>query len=200
MTHSQAIIEHLRQDTILERCLVIDTLCPLLEPARNTSLFTELSQAIISQQLHPKAAKTIYQRFLALFSAEPNPTELLTFSSETLRSPGLSLQKATYLTDLAEKITMQTIPGVEVLAEWDDQAIIQVLTQVKGVGEWTAQMFLIFRLHRLDILPTKDLGIRKKMQQLYSLEMRPLPPQMEKIAAPWRPYRSIACWYLWQWS
>lgn len=197
---AQAALAHLKQDKNLSRCLNPELVCPLFQLPRTTDLFTELSRAIIAQQLTPKAAATIYQRYLDLFSEQPHPEQLLRLSPAALRSPGLSKQKATYLLDLAEKISANTIPDITQLAEYDDEAVIQHLIQVKGVGQWTAQMLLIFRLQRLDVLPVDDLGIRKKMQQLYGLGDRPKPAQMLEIAEPWRPYRSVACWYLWQWT
>jgi len=161
--------------------------------------FEALVESIVSQQLSVKAADTIYKRILALGpnGTLPPPADLLLIPTETLRAAGLSFQKISYTRDLCTKIVDKTIilPDLEHLP---DEDVIQTLRLVKGIGRWTAEMFLIFRLGRPDILPVADLGIQQGIKKLYNLKEDPKPERMEKIAKPWRPYRSIACWYLWR--
>lgn len=158
--------------------------------------FEALVRSIVFQQLSTKAAATIYGRVEAAVG-EVTPGRILERSVEELRGLGLSGQKASYVRDLAEKtqagqIRFQDLPTL------DDAAVIEHLTQVKGVGVWSAQMFLMFALRRPDVLPTGDLGIRMAMQRAYRMRQPPKPERMEKVARPWRPYASVACWYLWR--
>lgn len=161
--------------------------------------FNALCRSIVFQQLSGKAAGTIMGRVLqaAGQGGKVSPRKVLALGAEGLRPLGVSQQKASYLLDLAERSQRKQIPWAR-LAEMPDEAVVEVLTAVKGVGVWTAQMFLIFALRRPDVLPVGDLGIQTGMQRLYALEARPKAAQMEELAAPWRPYRSIACWYLWR--
>jgi len=152
----------------------------------------------VYQQLSGKAAATIYGRVLALYGGRaPTPAELAATPAARLRRAGLSRQKLRYLKDLARHAASGRLP-LDVLDGMADEAVIEALTAVRGVGTWTAQMFLMFRLGRLDVLPVLDLGIQKGMRHAYRLRRRPTHAQMEKIAAAWRPYRSVACWYLWR--
>lgn len=160
--------------------------------------FSTLARAIVFQQLAGAAAARIFERFQALVDPHPLTAEtVLRVHLRRLRSAGLSLQKATYLRDLAKKAASGAIPFHR-LPDLPDQEVIQVLTQVKGVGVWTAHMFLIFALRRPDVLPTSDYGIRAAMKKAYSLPDLPKPAEMEALAQPWRPYASVASWYLWQ--
>jgi DNA-3-methyladenine glycosylase II len=160
-------------------------------------VFHSLAEAIVYQQLNGKAAVTIFKRFAAL-AGEPLTAEgIAKLTAEQMRSVGLSKQKSSYLRDMAERairgeLSFTHLPGMT------DEEVIKHLTQVKGVGVWTAQMFLIFTLKRQNILPTGDFGIRMAMKKHYHKRKLPNPLQMEKIARPWEPYRSIACWYLWR--
>lgn len=162
-------------------------------------VFESLARSIVFQQLSGKAAGTIYSRLLAALDPEHGccPAEILRQSPEQLRALGLSNQKAAYLRDLAQHTTNGVIQ-FEGLAELPDEEIIARLTTVKGVGVWTAQMFLMFALRRPDIFATGDLGIRAGVKKLYDLPELPKPQEMERLAAPWRPYRSVASWYLWR--
>lgn len=161
-------------------------------------LFEGLVRAIVSQQLSGKAADTIFGRLVGLGgSALPRPQELAAMPEEALRAVGLSSAKARGVKDLAARVASGSL-RLDALRGLDDTAVIEALTQVRGIGRWTAEMFLMFRLGRLDILSTADLGLRKGMMILCGLADLPGPEQMEQIASIWRPFRSIACWYLWR--
>jgi DNA-3-methyladenine glycosylase II len=160
--------------------------------------FDALCRSIIYQQLSTKAAGTIHGRFLELFPGQrPTPDALLALPEETLRGVGLSRQKLNYLRDLAAKVHAAELP-LDHLDKLPDQEIIDYLVQVKGIGVWTAQMFLMFRLGRLDVLPDLDLGIRNAIRKAYRVRGVPNAKRIAKIGAPWRPYASVACWYLWR--
>jgi DNA-3-methyladenine glycosylase II len=159
--------------------------------------FHSLAEAIVYQQLHGKAAATIFKRFAALAGEPLMPEGILKLSDAQLRSVGLSKQKSSYLKDLAAK-TAAGLLDFSKLHEMPDDDVIQHLTQVKGIGEWTAQMFLMFMLKRPDVLPTGDYGVQAAMKKHYRKRKMPKPKDMEKIARAWAPYRSVACWYLWR--
>ena len=159
--------------------------------------FHSLAESILYQQLNGKAAVTIFKRFTDLVGDPVTPQGILKATDAELRAVGLSKQKATYLRDLAEKTTAGLLEFKR-LGELPDDEVIRHLTQVKGVGVWTAHMFLMFTLRRPDILPTGDYGIQAAMKKHYRKRKLPKPPVMEKIAKPWSPYRSVACWYLWR--
>jgi DNA-3-methyladenine glycosylase II len=160
---------------------------------------TALTRAIVSQQLSTKAAATIYGRFTALVSLDGVMTAetIAVVDDAALRGAGFSGQKVGYLRDLCGRI----LDGRLVLDELEalpDEQVIERLTSVKGFGRWTAEMFLMFRLNRPDVLPVADLGIAKAVQRIYGLRKPPDAKRLLKIGEPWRPYRSVACWYLWQ--
>ena len=160
--------------------------------------FSTLARSIVYQQLSGKAAATIYGRVEQ--AVHPNRVcgeAILALSGEQMRALGLSNQKATYLRSIAEQ-NLNGIIDFERLHELPDHEVIQHLTAAKGVGVWTAQMYLIFALRRPDILPTGDLGIRNAIQRIYHLRTPPKPDRIMKIARPWRPYASVASWYLWR--
>lgn len=159
--------------------------------------FHTLARAIIYQQLHGKAAATICQRLMDLAGEPLTPEGILRLSDEQMRGVGLSRQKMSYLRDLAEKTHSGAIEFAQ-LPDLPDDEVIQHLTQVKGIGVWTAHMFLMFALQRPNVLPTGDLGIQSAMRKHYKKRKLPKPKQMENIAKCWEPYRSIACWYLWR--
>ncbi len=159
--------------------------------------FHSLAEAIIYQQLNGKAAVTIFKRFAALAGEPLTPEGILKLSEEQLRSVGLSKQKSSYLRDLASK-THEGKLDFGRLPKLSDDEVIEHLTQVKGIGVWTAHMFLMFALRRPNVLPTGDFGVRMAMKKYYKKRKLPKPAQMEKIAKAWEPYRSVACWYLWK--
>ena len=160
-------------------------------------VFHSLAEAIVYQQLNGKAAVTIFKRFAALAGAPVTAEGIAKLTAEEMRSVGLSKQKSSYLRDMAERAIRGELDFAR-LPEMTDEQVIEHLTQVKGVGVWTAHMFLMFTLKRQDILPTGDFGIRMAIKKHYHKRKLPTPVQMEKIARPWEPYRSIACWYLWR--
>lgn len=168
--------------------------------APHTNYYQELVESIISQQLSVKAAATILKRFIGLFNENfPSPDQILSRSVDELRAVGLSRAKAGYVQDLAMHILDGTLQP-EKLPQRSNDEIIRELTAVKGIGEWTAHMFLIFSLGRTDILATGDLGVRSAIKRLYDLPDLPSPVEMRNIASKnnWHPYESIACWYLWK--
>jgi DNA-3-methyladenine glycosylase II len=159
--------------------------------------FHSLAEAIVYQQLNGKAAVTIFKRFAAL-TGEPVTAEgILQLTDAQLRSVGLSKQKSSYLKDLAARASRGELDFTR-LPEMTDDDVIKHLTQVKGVGVWTAQMFLMFTLRRPNVLPTGDYGIQMAIKKHYKKRKMPRPEVMAKIAKPWEPYRSVACWYLWR--
>ncbi|MEZ5356196.1 MAG: DNA-3-methyladenine glycosylase 2 family protein [Bryobacteraceae bacterium] len=160
--------------------------------------FDALARSIVFQQLNGRAAATIYERLeKACGAAGVTPQGILKLRLPRMRAAGLSAQKSEYLKDLARRTHAGEI-DFDTLPRMADAAVIDTLTQVKGVGVWTAQMFLMFALARPDVLPTADYGIRTAMRNLYGLADLPKPAEMERIAMPWRPWASIACWYLWR--
>lgn len=162
------------------------------------SHFDAMVRAIVYQQLSGGAASTIHARLLALFGgATPEPALLLATADEVLRGVGLSRQKIAYMKDLASRVGSGDVP-LHSLDELEDQAIIDTLTRVKGVGVWTAQMFLMFRLGRPNVLPDLDLGVRKAIQRAYRTRGLPSSERVRKIGRPWAPYCTIASWYLWR--
>jgi DNA-3-methyladenine glycosylase II len=156
-----------------------------------------LLRSIVGQQLSTKAARTIYERLTELFGGRaPTPAELLEADPESIRGAGLSRPKVAYLRDLAEHVEDGELE-LDRLSELPDEEVSAQLTAIKGLGQWTVDMFLIFHLGRPDVLPVGDLGIRRAVQVNYGLEELPKPAELEAIAEPWRPYRSLASLYLW---
>ncbi len=198
MTHFDKALAHLSQaDPILAGIIAGTDKLPSLQP--HTNYYEALVDSIISQQLSVKAAASIGARFKELFDGHfPTPAEILSKDIETLRSVGLSRPKARYIQDLAQHIiegeirfdTIDSLSNGEVIAE---------LTQVKGIGEWTAHMFLMFCMGRLDVLPIGDLGIRNGVKKLYGFEAIPTPEEISLVAREnnWHPYESVASWYIW---
>jgi len=184
-----------RRDPIIAGLMKRHGPCGLAD-AQHEDAFTALTHAIISQQLSTKAAATIARRFDALFDGRPTPAAVASLTDEQLRAVGFSSQKVRYIRDLSARVADGSVPLKQV-NELSDEDVIQSLTQVKGIGRWTAEMFLMFRLHRPDVLPVDDLGILKAVQRAYGLRKMPKPERLTKIGEPWRPYRSVACWYLW---
>lgn len=159
--------------------------------------FASLAEAIVYQQLHGKAAATIFKRVTDLAGLPLAPEGILKLSEAQLRGAGLSKQKLSYLRDLAEKTRSGEVQFAH-FGEMSDEEVIEQLTKIKGIGRWTAHMFLMFSLRRPNVLPTGDLGIQMAIRKHYRKRKLPKPAQMEKIAKCWEPYRSVACWYLWR--
>lgn len=192
-----AAANHLSADPVLAPIIAKHG---LFKPVPHTDYYWELVGSIISQQLSVKAARTIEGRFLDLFGGrQPQPHEILGKTADELRTAGLSRNKAAYILDLAQHIQDGTLQ-LDRIAELPNAEIIKKLVAVKGIGEWTAHMFLIFALGRLDVLPVGDLGIRSGIQRLYNYDHLPAPAEIETLALKnnWHPYESVACWYVWQ--
>ncbi|NTV63125.1 MAG: DNA-3-methyladenine glycosylase 2 family protein [Oscillochloris sp.] len=158
--------------------------------------FRTLVDAIVSQQISVKAAAAIMGRLEALLG-ETTPARVLEVTPEELRAVGISGQKARYLRDLAERATLGVL-DLSALPSLDDDTVIAQLTAVKGIGRWTAEIYLLFALGRPDILPAEDLGLRVAAQQFYDLPEPPKPAELRRMGEAWRPYRSVASWYLWR--
>jgi DNA-3-methyladenine glycosylase II len=188
----------MRRDPILGAAIRRIGACGLADRQRKDHL-TALIGAIVSQQLSTKAAATIFGRFVALFpdGAVTGAAAIDRVTDAELRGVGLSGQKVGYLRDLCARISDGRL-NLDELEAADDEQVIERLTSVKGFGRWTAEMFLMFRLHRPDVLPAGDLGIVTAIQRLYRLRKRPLPKRVLKLGEAWKPYRSVASWYLWQ--
>lgn len=212
--HSEALA-HLSQDPILAR-IIAET--PAIKPAHNhldvpeqDRLYVALLDSIVSQQISTKAADAIFRRFRLLFSetaeAEgyPTPTQLVAKSTDELRSAGLSFQKIDYLQSVA-RFALANDLTTGYIEQLTDEAIVQYLTPIKGVGRWTVEMLLMFVLDRPDVFPVDDLVIRQKMVRAYEPTAdsgktgRALYKRLHAIAEPWRPYRTLACRYLWRWK
>ncbi len=159
--------------------------------------FHSLAESIVYQQLNGKAAVVIFNRFAALAGDPVTPEGILKLTDAQLRSVGLSKQKSSYLKDMAARATRGELDFSR-LPDMTDDEVIKHLTQVKGVGVWTAHMFLMFTLKRTNVLPTGDYGIQMAMKKHYKKRKMPKPEVMAKIAKSWEPYRSVACWYLWR--
>lgn len=169
-----------------------------LAHGHDTDRFGLLVRSIISQQLSAKAAMTIHGRVLAALEAEQaTPQAMLAIDQDRLRACGLSRAKVASVRDLATKVTEGSL-ALDTLDALDDAEVIEAMTTVRGIGRWSAEMFLIFRLKRPDILPVGDVGVQRAMRALYGLRKHPSPQRMTELARPWRPYRSVACWYLWR--
>lgn len=193
MTAKKAV-RALKEDPVMK--VIIDSVGEYSLRRRNHH-FAVLVESIISQQLATSAAEAIYRRFTALYPKFPTASEILATRKSKLRSVGLSGMKVEYLKDLARKVEQGKI-RTRALSKMNDEEIISHLTQVKGIGRWTAEMFLIFSLGREDVLPVHDLGLRKGVQMAFSLPELPKSEEVERLGSRWRPYRSIATWYLWK--
>ena len=191
----QAALQHLRRDPVLAR--IIDRVGDYNIQFRDPT-FDSLVRSIVSQQLSGKVASVIFGRLAAAVpEGQLTPENILKLRTERMRKLGLPGQKTAYIRDLAKhakrgKISFIELPGMP------DEQVIEHLTQVKGIGVWTAHMFLIFALQRPDVLPTGDLGIRSAIRKAYVLEELPGIAEIEQLAGRWRPYCSIASWYLWR--
>ena len=181
---------------------LVERIGPLDHAARRRGrpddAYGSLVRTIVGQQLSTKAARTIYARLVALFRDRlPAPVELLTAEDDVLRGVGLSRQKIAYLRDLAARVHGGELE-LHTLHELSDEEVASRLVAVKGLGQWSADMFLIFHLGRADVLPVGDLGIRRAAERSYCLPAMPSPEELRAIAEPWRPHRTLACLYLWE--
>jgi DNA-3-methyladenine glycosylase II len=197
-------IRHLQQaDPVMAG--IIERIGPFKMHYREPS-FDAMARSIVFQQLHGKAAATIFERLrcACLNGSIQNdggitPASILALSEQQLRACGLSRQKLSYLRDLAQRAASGEIDFAR-LPEMSDADVIEHLTRVKGIGVWSAQMFLIFALRRLNVMPTADYGINLGIKKAYRKRQMPKPKQILKISRPWQPYCSVACWYLWRYS
>jgi DNA-3-methyladenine glycosylase II len=185
-----------RRDTVMKRMLREHGVPELHRGRRRRSHFAELARMICYQQLAGRAASAIHGRFEALFDGPPTPEALLTLPFETLRGAGLSNAKATSIRDLAEKVE-QGLVELDRVARLSDAKVVSELVLVRGIGEWTAQMFLMFQLGRLDVWPVLDFGVRSGFAQMYGLQQMPTPKQLEPEGDRFQPYRSLVAWYCW---
>ena len=159
--------------------------------------FATMARSIVFQQLNGRAASSIYSKFEAGCGGAVTPEAILRLRTARMRTLGLSSQKSEYLRDLARRTRAGELDFAG-LSALDDDEVIRRLTVVKGIGVWTVHMFLIFALRRPDVLPVGDYGVRSAIKRLYGLEDLPKPAEMERLAEPWRPWRSVASWYLWR--
>lgn len=195
--HSPSIRHLKRVDPVLARVIESVGPCRIQQRTEGTH-FEALTRSIVYQQLSGKAAGTILSRVHALYpDNRPTPEAVLASTDEQLRAAGLSRQKIGYLRDLSSKVVSGELP-LDALEGMSDDELISHLVQVKGIGRWTAQMFMMFRLGRPDVLPELDLGIQNAIKRAYSKRTRPTPKQVKRIGAKWSPHSTVACWYLWR--
>ena len=186
-----------RRDPVLKRMLKQHG-PPALRRARpNRTHFAELARMICYQQLAGRAASVIHGRFAALFDGPPTPAAVLALSMEELRSVGLSGSKAASITDLAEKVDAGLVE-LDRMNRLPDEQIVGELVLVRGIGEWTAHMFLMFQCGRLDVWPIGDYGVRNGFAQMFGLDSMPTPKQLEPLGDRFRPYRSLVAWWCWR--
>jgi DNA-3-methyladenine glycosylase II len=191
---SRAAIQFLKKDPDLAK--IIRSVGPY-SIVLEKNPYRSLVEAIITQQLSGKAAESISTRFRNIYKRYPRPEDVLKTPVSKLQKAGLSRMKISYIKELSEKIIGGQIQ-FRAFRKMPDDEIVSELTQISGIGCWTAHMFLIFCLGRQDILPVGDLGLRKGIQKLYCLPEIPKDKQIEEIAGKWRPYRTVATWYLWK--
>jgi 3-methyladenine DNA glycosylase/8-oxoguanine DNA glycosylase len=196
---AEAALKHLKTDPVLAR--VIAAIGPFQGWAPSANPFRALARSVIFQQLSGKAAGTIFNRVIGIWGLEgeafPKPAQVLAATEEQLRAAGLSRQKIASVRSLAEHFASGEL-SLHHFDEWEDEEIITHLTQVRGVGRWTAEMFLMFHLGRPDVLPVNDVGINRALMKQYGLEAMPKPPEVLRIGEAWRPWATVACWYLWR--
>lgn len=189
-------VEHLRRvDPHLKT--IIDRIGPC-QLDRHPDRFAALVRSIVSQQISTKAARSINQRLVTLGGDPPRPERLIELGETRLRTVGLSSAKARYVLNLAAAVASGDLPLDQFDDTWDDQTIVRSLVAVKGIGVWTAEMFLIFVMNRPDVLPAGDLGVRAALRKRHGLADLPAPRDCHALAERWRPYRTIAIWYIWR--
>jgi DNA-3-methyladenine glycosylase II len=186
-----------RRDPVLRR-VICDVGPARIDEYWRRDAFAALIQTIVGQQISIHAAAAIHRRFKGIYGGvTPSARRLLATADEDLRAAGLSRAKVAYLRDLAERVSTRRL-AVSRLEAMTDEEAIAALIEVKGIGIWTAEVFLIFRLGRLDVMPADDLGLLEAARQLYGMAARPTPDELRLFAERWRPYRSVASWFLWQ--
>jgi 3-methyladenine DNA glycosylase/8-oxoguanine DNA glycosylase len=194
--HIEGVAHLERADPVMRA--IVGRVGPMsLRPPRRVDTFSSLARAIVFQQLSGKAAATIHGRFAALFDGRPTPERVLDAAEERLRGAGLSRAKVLAVRDLASA-TLDGRLALPLSRRLEDEAVVERLVTVRGIGPWTAHMFLIFQWGRPDVLPVADLGLRNAVRRAYGLRRDPTPERLASIAAPWRPFRSVATWYLWR--
>lgn len=209
--HAETATAHLAAaDPVMAR--LVGEIGPFTMREGGTNPYQALCRSIVFQQLSGRAAATIYSRFVQLFVGEavnverdwylhphafPEPAQVLTAGDEELRGAGLSRQKVAAVRSLSEHFASGAL-GNEAFTALEDDAVLERLTAVRGVGRWTAEMFLMFHLRRADVLPVNDVGINRAIAKLYGLGAPPKPAEVLAIGAAWRPHASVACWYLWR--
>jgi DNA-3-methyladenine glycosylase II len=195
ITFSRAAAALARRDPVMAR--LIDRSAPFHLPRRATRHFAALAESILYQQLAGAAAAAIHGRFLELFDGDLSPETLLALPTRKLRSVGLSGAKAAAVRDLAAKVAAGIVP-LHRIGRLSDEEIIESLSVVRGIGRWTAEMFLIFQLRRLDVWPVGDYGVRTGYAQAYGLPALPTPKELLALGDRFRPYRTVAAWYCWR--
>jgi DNA-3-methyladenine glycosylase II len=192
-------IAHLSKDKKLKKIIGVQATVKL---TRRKKIYIDLCASIMSQQLSTKVAHVIRKRFLNLFNGEPTPQQILDTSFDTLRGIGMSNAKTNYVINVA-RFTLEKGMDYHILNKMDNEAIIEYLTQIKGVGRWTSEMLLMFTLGREDVFAVDDLGIQNAMKKLYKLDdtnKKKFREEMLTISKNWSPYRTYACLHLWQWK
>lgn len=191
----RTVLQHLSKDPVMAE--IINRVGPYTMQYREPT-FETLVRSIVYQQLSGRVAAVIFKRLHEAAGEERlTPQGIMKMRPERMRRLGLSAQKTLYIRELAKHARRGSVVFEE-LSAMDDTAVIEHLTRVKGIGVWTAQMFLMFALRRPDVLPVADLGIRSAMKKAYALDDLPKPAEMERIAAAWKPHTTVACWYLWR--
>jgi DNA-3-methyladenine glycosylase II len=197
-TSHRSALAHLRRADPVIGAIIDRVGSCRMEVRRSGTHYDALVRSIVFQQLSGKAAGTIHRRFCALYPRNRPRAELVLATDDTrLRGAGLSRQKVAYLRDLSSRVVDRLLPLAH-LGRLSDEAILEHLVQVKGIGKWTVQMFLMFRLGSPDVLPDLDLGVQNAIQRAYGLKKRPTPKEVLRIGERWRPHASVASWYLWR--
>lgn len=199
MAHTTAVTHLSQVDPVMARLIRVVGPCTLTPQTRRAP-FESLVRAIASQQLHGKAAESILRRFIALFPGRrfPRAEDLAAVDDARLRFVGFSRSKVAALRDLAAKTLDGTVPTARIIRGLDDEAIVQRVTAVRGIGRWTVEMLLIFQLGRPDVLPVDDFGVRSGFRIAYRTRAMPTPQAIRRYGERWRPYRTLAAWYLWR--
>jgi len=198
-SHAPAVAHLARVDPVM-RHLIREIGHCTLEPRVGRSPYEALARAVAYQQLHDKAAESILRRFVALFPARrfPKPDELLAMDGGAIRAAGFSRSKVMALRDLAAKTIDGMVPTGRIIKKLDDEEIVERLIAVRGIGRWTVEMLLICQLGRPDVLPVGDFGVRNGFRIAYGRRMMPTPKALSRYGARWKPYRTVASWYLWR--